>query len=157
MNRAIIEKVRWMLSNAGLTKRFWVEAVTYAGHLINRLPYNAIKGNTPIEVWTGKLATTYDSLKKFGCHIFFHVPEDNKLDPRANEAIFLGFSSGVKGFRLWCPYLNKVVLSRDVAFNIEGEWLLVGRRISLVKITIMTVMCNRWSLVQWLLVYKMLC
>ena len=38
MNRTLLEKVRCMLSNAGLGKQFWAEAVMYASHLINRLP-----------------------------------------------------------------------------------------------------------------------
>jgi hypothetical protein len=29
----------------------------------------------------------------------------------------LGFSTGVKGYRLWCPELKKVIISRDVTFN----------------------------------------
>ncbi|KAH0645930.1 hypothetical protein KY284_033814 [Solanum tuberosum] len=49
MNRTLLEKVRCMLSNAGLGKEFWAEAITYACHLINRLPSAAIGGKTPLE------------------------------------------------------------------------------------------------------------
>ena len=49
MNRTLLEKVRCMLSNAGLGKEFWAEAITYACHLINRLPSAAIDGKTPFE------------------------------------------------------------------------------------------------------------
>ena len=38
MDRTLQEKVRCMLSNTGLGKQFWAEAVIYASHLINRLP-----------------------------------------------------------------------------------------------------------------------
>nr|GEV19068.1 retrovirus-related Pol polyprotein from transposon TNT 1-94 [Tanacetum cinerariifolium] len=62
MNRTLLEKVWCMLSNAGLGKEFWVEAVTYACHLVNRLPSTAIDGKTPCEKWYGKPATDYDSL-----------------------------------------------------------------------------------------------
>ncbi|KAL3821238.1 hypothetical protein ACJIZ3_007143 [Penstemon smallii] len=117
MNRTLLEKVRCMLSNSGLTKIFWAEAVNYACHLINRLPSAAIGGKTPIEVWSGSPASDYDSLRIFGCPAFFHTTEDSKLDPRAKEAIFLGFSNGVKGFRLWCPALKKLIVSRDVTFD----------------------------------------
>ena len=50
MNRTLLEKVRCMLSNAGLDKKFWAEIVSYASHLINRLPSAAIGGKTPIEM-----------------------------------------------------------------------------------------------------------
>lgn len=52
----------------------------------------------------------------FGCPIYFHVTE-SKFDPRAKKAIFVGFNSGVKGYRLWCPALKKLVISRDVTFD----------------------------------------
>ncbi len=105
-----------MLSYAGLDKEFWAEAVSYAGHLINRLPAAANEGKTPMEVWSGKPATDYHYLHIFGCPAYFHVRE-SKLDTRAKKAVFLGFNDGVKGFRLWCPDVKKVVVSRDVTFD----------------------------------------
>ena len=116
MNRTILEKVRCMLSISGLGKAFWGEAVAYACHLINRLPSAAIDGKTPIEVWSGKPAADYDKLHIFCCPAYYHVIE-SKLDPRAKKAIFLGFSSGVKGYQLWCSDSKKLVLSRDVTFD----------------------------------------
>jgi len=50
MNRTLSEKVRYMLSNAGLPKNFWVEALAYACYLVNRLPSFAIGDKTPLEV-----------------------------------------------------------------------------------------------------------
>jgi len=81
MNKTLVEKVRCMLSNAELGRKFWVEAVTYAKHLVNRLPSFAINGKTPLEVWSGKPATDYDSLHVFGSIAYSHVIE-SKLDPR---------------------------------------------------------------------------
>ena len=88
-----------MLSNAGLDKKFWAEAVSYASHLVNRLPSAAIGGKTPMKMWSGKHAQDYDSLRIFWCPIYYHV-KDGKLDPRARKAIFVGFKGGVKGFKL---------------------------------------------------------
>ncbi|GJZ23122.1 retrovirus-related pol polyprotein from transposon TNT 1-94 [Tanacetum coccineum] len=100
MNRTLLEKVQCMLSNAGLGKEFWAEAVTYACHLVNRLPSTAIDGKTPFEKWYGKPATDYDSLHVFGSAAYYHVKE-SKLDPRAKKALFMGITSGIKGYRLW--------------------------------------------------------
>nr|GEV36617.1 retrovirus-related Pol polyprotein from transposon TNT 1-94 [Tanacetum cinerariifolium] len=78
MNQTLLEKVWCMLSNAGLGKEFWAEAVTYACHLINRLPSTAIDGKTPFEKWYGKPATYYDSL-----HVEFEriiVPADRETN-----------------------------------------------------------------------------
>ncbi|WCJ40143.1 Transposon Ty2-LR1 Gag-Pol polyprotein [Euphorbia peplus] len=99
MNRTLLEKVRCMLSNAGLGRQFWAEAVTYACHLINRLPSSVIHDKIPLEVWHRKVALDYNSLRVFGSTACYHLKE-SKLDPRAKEAIFMGISSGVKGYRL---------------------------------------------------------
>jgi hypothetical protein len=110
MNRTILEKIRCMLSSVRLGKIFWVEVVNYACHLINRLPATAIDGKTHTKVWSGKPTNDYDKLHVFGCPAYFHV-KDSKLDPQAKKAIFLGFSTGVKEYRLWNPELKKVIFS----------------------------------------------
>ncbi|KAH9793297.1 hypothetical protein KPL71_004477 [Citrus sinensis] len=116
MNRTLLEKVRCMLSNAGLDKKFWAKTVSYASHLVNRLPSVAIGGKTPMEMWSGKHAQDYDSLHIFGYPAYYHV-KDGKLDPRARKAIFMGFKGGVKGFKLWDLEDKKFVCSRDVTFD----------------------------------------
>ncbi|KAH9698402.1 Integrase catalytic domain-containing protein [Citrus sinensis] len=88
MNRTILEKVRCMLSNAGLGKEFWAEVVVYTCHRINRLSSAAIEGKTPIEMWIGNPATDYNSLYVFGFSAYYHVKE-SKLDPRAKKALFM--------------------------------------------------------------------
>ena len=97
MNRTLLEKVRCMLSNAGLGKQFWAEAVMYASHLINHLPSATLNGKTPLEVWCGKPINDYDTLHVFGSTAYYHVKEF-KLDPRAKKALFMGVTSGVKGY-----------------------------------------------------------
>ncbi|KAG6434403.1 hypothetical protein SASPL_106035 [Salvia splendens] len=86
-----VEKVRCMLSNAGLDRKFWAEAITYAQHIVNRLPCSAIDGRL---------------LQRYG-----------PLDPRAKKALFMGFSAGVKGYRLWCLESKMTIVSRDVTFD----------------------------------------
>ncbi|XP_070002795.1 uncharacterized mitochondrial protein AtMg00710-like [Nicotiana sylvestris] len=116
MNRTLLEKVWCMLSNAGLGKEFWAEAITYACHLINRLPSAAIDGKTPFEKWYLKHVVDYDSFHVFGSIAYYHVTE-SKLDPRAKKTIFMGITSGVKGYRLRCPMTKKVICNREVTFD----------------------------------------
>ena len=116
MNRNLLEKVRCMLSNAGLGKQFWAEVVMYASHLINRLPSAALNGKTPLEVWSGKTINDYDTLRVFGSTAYYRVKE-SKLDPRAKKALFMGVTLGVKGYRLWCLFSKKIISSRDVTFD----------------------------------------
>jgi hypothetical protein len=115
MNWTIISKARCMLSNSGLNRRFWAEVASTACYLINRSPSIVIDKKTPIEVWSGSLVD-YSQLRVFGCTAYAHV-DNGKLEPRAIKCIFLGYQSGVKGYKLWNPQTQKVVISRNVIFN----------------------------------------
>ena len=83
---------------------------------LNRLPSAAICGKTPFEKWYEKPAEDYGSLYVFGSIAYYHVRE-SKLDPRAKKALFMGITSGVKRYRLWCPETRKVIFSRGVTFD----------------------------------------
>ncbi|GJX70600.1 retrovirus-related pol polyprotein from transposon TNT 1-94 [Tanacetum coccineum] len=117
MNRTIMEKVRCMLSHANLDKDFWVEAATTASYLINCSPHISLDGNIPEILWSGN-SVDYSNLRVFGCTVYVHVNE-GKLVPRVVKCIFLGYGSGVKGYRVWCPNpkYRKIIHSRDVTFN----------------------------------------
>jgi len=65
VNRVLLEKVRYLLSNASLDKLFWAEAIEYASHLLNMLPMTMIGGEAPLEIWSGGAARDRDSLRVF--------------------------------------------------------------------------------------------
>ena len=115
MNRTIISKARCMLSNSRMNKRFWAEAANTACYLINRSPSIPLNKKTPIEVWSGTPAD-YSHLRVFGCTAYAHV-DNGKLEPRAIKCLFLGYGSGVKGYKLWNPETRKTFMSRSVVFN----------------------------------------
>lgn len=43
--------------------------------------------------------------------------KDGKLDSKVKKAIFMGFKSSIKGYKLWDPKDKKIVPSRDVTYN----------------------------------------
>ena len=49
---------------------------------------------------------------------YVHVPDNQrrKLDAKAHKAIFVGYPSGVKGYKLYDLEKKKFVVSRDVQF-----------------------------------------
>ena len=71
INRAIMERVRSMLSHAKLPKSNWAEAMTTV-YLINRSPSVPLKGDVPLWVWSGK-DVSYKHRKVFGCLSYVHV------------------------------------------------------------------------------------
>jgi len=80
-----------MLSNSGLEKNFWAEAVMTTCYLINKSPIVALDGGTPGEVWNGK-NLNYSHMKIFGCEAFVYIPKENrtKLDDKSMKCIFFG-------------------------------------------------------------------
>ncbi|XP_052141858.1 uncharacterized protein LOC127761587 [Oryza glaberrima] len=57
--------------------------------------------------------------KVFGCVCFVrdHRPSVGKLDPRAIKCIFIGYSSGQKGYKCWSPSERRTFVSMDVTFR----------------------------------------
>ena len=78
MNRTLLERAHYMLSNASLPKKFWAKAVDMAYYLVNRSPTTMIDLKTPIEVWSSTLAD-YSNLRIFGCLTYAHI-DDSKLE-----------------------------------------------------------------------------
>ena len=117
MNKTILERVTCMLLSANLPKSFWGEAVNTAVYPINRCPSTALNFKVPDEVWCG-VPPDYSNLKVFGCVAYAHVSEE-KLEPRAKRCMFVGYPSGVKGFKLWYKEggVAKTLISRDVFFK----------------------------------------
>ncbi|KAL0298511.1 UNVERIFIED_CONTAM: hypothetical protein Sradi_6510900 [Sesamum radiatum] len=79
-----------------------------------------LNGKIPESVWTGH-AVDISSLRVFGCSAFVHQSVD-KLAPRSQKCVFIGYPDGIKGYRLWLRSQPgfKVLISKDVIFN-ENE------------------------------------
>ncbi|KAI0494791.1 hypothetical protein KFK09_024934 [Dendrobium nobile] len=60
----------------------------------------------------------YSGLKVFGCECYPLLPPHtvNKLQPKSQKCIFLGYSDQYKGYRCLNPVTNKIMVSRHVHF-----------------------------------------
>ena len=118
MNGSIAERYWSIRLNVGLKKKFWAEAMSMTCYLINRSPKASLDGKVVEEVWTGN-EVDYSRLRVFGCPTYAHIGRDErpKFDAKSSHCIFVGYQKGVKGFKLWDPKVNKVVISRDVIFD----------------------------------------
>ena len=115
LNRSIMNKVRCMLSESGLEKKFWAEAASTAVYLINRSPSYVLEFKVPEELWTSVMPTLTE-IKRFGCLAYIHS-DDGKLNPRAKRGVFTGYPEGVKGFRVWIIDEMKITITRNVIFR----------------------------------------
>lgn len=120
LNRTLVEKTRSMLTDSGVDKRFWGQAIQTAAFLSNRSPSNAIASNvTPFELWEGEKPNV-SKLRAFGCPVYVHVPKESwkKLDAKAWKGVFLGYACN--GYRVWHPEEKRIVHARDVDFVETG-------------------------------------
>jgi hypothetical protein len=92
--------------------------VDMACYIINRSLRVALDGKVAEEVWT-RQEVDYFFMRIFGCPAYVHISGEDglKLNPKSKKCIFLGFKKEVKGYRLWDPVAQKVVISRDVVFD----------------------------------------
>ena len=105
-----------MLFNTGLSKYFLAEALMYACYLVNKWSLSTIGGKTLLKAWSKKVTQYYDLLRVFDCLDYYYVKE-NKLDPRKNKGVFVGFKKGVKSYKIWDSKDKKFILRKDVTFD----------------------------------------
>ena len=116
-NLTIMDHVRAMLHQAGLSRRFWAEAARHAAWLINRTPTRALKNKAPEEAWSGKRPDV-DNVPIFGANAWalVKITGRKKLADRSRKLIFVGIPDNVKGYRLVTPG-GTMSTSRNVKFD----------------------------------------
>ena len=123
MNRTLLNLVRSLLYHKNIEKRFWAEAMATAVYVRNRVTSRALPANTtPHHIWHGT-TPNLSHLRVFGSQCWYVVPKQKvkKLDPRAREAIMMGYSTQSKGYKFWDIESKKFVVSRDVKFIEEND------------------------------------
>ena len=96
----------------------WVDAVSTAVHLINRLPSHVLQWSSPFSRLYGK-SPSYSKLRVFRCAYYPHLGAymTYKLLPRMIECVFLGYNLQYKGYKCLDRNIGKVYASRHVRFD----------------------------------------
>ena len=95
-----MDKAQALRLDACLPQSWWEFAVLHATYLYNRTPVRRLNWRTPYELIYGKVPNV-GHLRVFGCGAYVHIPHEvrtNKLAPRSELMVFLGFQDGVKGY-----------------------------------------------------------
>ena len=118
-NRTTVEAVRTALHAKQIPLHLWPAAVNYTIYTQNRILRDGFK-STPYEFWYGKKPNV-SYLCAFGTRAFVHFPDADrrKLDPKAVEGLFVGYSETVKAYLVYVAKDRKVITSRDVKFMEE--------------------------------------
>lgn len=95
--------------------KFWGEAVLHAAYLINRLPSSSIGWKCPYQLLLKK-EVLYEDIKVFGClcYVTNVHPKKDKFVARAIRGVFVGYSCGQKGYKVYDIENETLTVSRNV-------------------------------------------
>lgn len=98
-NRHLLDVTRTLLLQASVPSSFWVEALSTAVYLINRLPSQVLDFESPF-FCLYNIPPSYYDLHIFGCVCFVHLPplERHKLGAHSLQCAFIGYAPNQKGF-----------------------------------------------------------
>jgi len=118
-NRTSEDMTRRMPIASGLPRNFWAEALNTSCYMINRCVIQPILNKTPYELFKGRKSNIMH-LRVFGCKCYVHNNGKDalgKFDPRSDKAIFLGYSSHSKAYKVFNKRTLCVEESVHVLFN----------------------------------------
>lgn len=117
--RDLFDAVRTSLADSNSSLNKWGEALNHACVHHNYLPCYANEDcKSPYAMRYGR-EPDVSRLHAFGELVYVREKDQhNKLLPRAVAGVHMGYEDalGSKGFRIWVPSKNKLIVSRDVKF-----------------------------------------
>ncbi|KAI3735912.1 hypothetical protein L6452_15437 [Arctium lappa] len=119
-NRTLVEAARSMLSQSDLPLFLWAEAVSTACYTHNRSMIHCRFKKTPYELINNR-TPTIKYFHIFGCKCFILNDRKNlnKFSAKADEGIFIGYSSTSTAFRVYLKKSKTVIESINVTFDEE--------------------------------------
>ena len=101
-NYTIFDHVHTILIDSGLLLFLLPEAIKYIVYTKNRHVTQSLNNATPFKIHYGK-KPDISNLHPFGCkaYVYNHSPKQNKLEPQANEGIFVGYSNTQKAYQIY--------------------------------------------------------
>ena len=121
-NKHLLEVARTMMFYMNIPKYLWGDAIPTASYLINRMPTKVLKYTTPLEclknVFPKSQINSELPLKIFGCIAYVTISKRlrSKLDPRAKNCVFGGYTPNTKGYKCFNPLIKCFYMTMDVSF-----------------------------------------
>ena len=128
-NRTIMEAEKAMLHDQDLPMHLWEEATRTTVYVHNRTPHRVLENKTPEELFSSKKPEVIH-LRIFGCPVYIHIPKEKRteLDPSGKKGIFMGYSEISKAYRIYFLGYKKIEINRDVTFDEDTTYNMLGNR-----------------------------
>lgn len=114
----LVNVARSLMYQASIPIQYWGLCVSTAAFLINRTPSKNLKHLTPYELQY-KEPPIYATLRTFSClsYVTTLPSTRTKFTRIATPCIFMGYSMGYKGYRVFDPAKNKFLITKDIIFH----------------------------------------
>ena len=118
-NRTLLEMVRSMMSYSTLPISFWGYALNTTIHLLNLVPSKHVP-KTPMGLWSGR-KPSMRYLHIWGCPAHVLKGKPNKLEPKSEVCLLVGYPKETKGYLFYNHKDNKVFVSTNAKF-LENDY-----------------------------------
>jgi len=111
-----------MLNESNVEDYLWAEAINTSCYILNRVSRRKVLNKTPYELWKDiKPSISYFHIFAYYCYILNNKKKLGKFDPKSDKAIFLGYSTTSKGYRVYILKTQTVEISMHVIFDEYDE------------------------------------
>ena len=135
-NRTLLDIVQSMMFLTDLPLQFWGYALETAAFTLNRAPSKSVE-TTPYELWFGK-KPKLSFLKVWGCDAYVKKFHPDKLKPKSEKCVFIGYPKVTVGYTFYHRSEGKTFVAKNGSF-LEKEFLskeVSERKVELDEVTV---------------------
>jgi hypothetical protein len=116
-NHTLVEMARTMLDEHRTHRRFWVDAISTACYMSNRIFMCSTLHLNPFEL-RFRCKSSVSHLRHFSCKCFIlKCGNPDKFESRSSDAILLGYTPHRRSYRVFNLKTNTITESCDVTFD----------------------------------------
>ena len=136
-NCTLLDMVRYMMYLTDLPLSFWGYALETAAFTLKRAPSKSVE-TTPYELWFGK-KPKLSFLKVWGCDAYMKKFHPDKLKPKSEKCVFIGYPKETVGYTFYHRSEGKTFVAKNGSF-LEKEFLskeVSGRKVELYEVIVL--------------------